>query len=473
MDFFRGHRLEQNNDGYTLILYINPEMTEFAQEFINADDGQHSNLTEKIKKYIDSNFKDIKINTVKLATGAMIIATIVLGATPVVTTNTAQAAAAAQAAPSVYSVQPGDSLWKISQKFGISIAKIKQYNKLTGDTIYTGQQLKLSESDSPGQSGNQGMEYTYHRVAAGDSLWTISRRYGVSVDSIIRLNGLASTVIYPGQNLKVKENQTEGITYTVKAGDTLWKIARDNNSTVDAIKFANTLKSDVIMVGQKLFIPKNTGGDSGPKEVYTWPDATYIVQPGDTATSIAKKFNVSAQSILKFNYMTPDEWFDAGDKIAISGYAPRKYTVKPWESSAPSRVGKQVDWVLEGQYVIKRNDVFTIVDVDTGRQFRVKMLGGYNHSDVEPITRTDTEVMSSLFGNWQWSPRAVVIYKDGMNIAASLSGMPHSAQTITDNGVTGHFDLYLQNSSPHSGTASPDYLNQHRSMVAKAAGQYK
>jgi hypothetical protein len=188
-------------------------------------------------------------------------------------------------------------------------------------------------------------------------------------------------------------------------------------------------------------------------------------------TSLARKFGVSIDSILRFNYMGPEEWLNAGDRIAISGFAPRAHTVTPGEAVAPARVGKAVDWVFEGQYLIERGDIFTLVDVDTGRQFKVKMMGGYNHADIEPLTAADTQVMKELFGSWMWAPRAVVIYKDGMNIAASLSGMPHGAELIGNNGVAGHFDLYLLNSAPHKESASAVYLEQHRRAVLKAAGQ--
>lgn len=418
MDYFNGYKLEYIENGYTLILYLNPNTTEFAQELDNIERGRTENLYEAARKFADDNFKDIKINTVKIVLGSVLVGAMVLGTAPT-PTAAANEIQAAEQIPSVYT------------------------------------------------------DYVYHTVASGDTLWAISRKYGTTIDSIVMLNGLKSTIIYPGQRLKIKEQKIPGIMYSVTAGDTLWKISRDNNTTIAAITAANGLTSDVIMIGQKLFIPISQTENTQQNPVYNWPDVTYIVQPGDTAVSIARKFNTSADDILRYNYMMPDEWFDAGDKIAISGYAPRTYTVKPGESPVPARVGKPVNWVTEAQYVVKRGDILTVVDVDTGRQFKIKMLGGYNHADVETVTKADTDTMKTLFGTWQWAPRAVVIYKDGMNMAASLSGMPHSIDTIDNNGVTGHFDLYFLNSLPHAETASQTYVEQHRKMAAKAAGQYK
>lgn len=308
-----------------------------------------------------------------------------------------------------------------------------------------------------------------YTVAAGDSLWSIAQRYNTSVENLKSINNLTSDVIYPGQELYLHR------THSVKSGDTLWRIAQSYGVNVSDIKKANNLTSDMILVGQTLIIPGTTAqtpapAPEKPSAVTTWSDVTYIVQPGDTASSIAKKFGISQQDLMKYNYKQPDEWFNAGEKIAISGYAPRTYTVTPGQDSSPARKGALVEWYTEGKYLIKRNSTFTVVDVETGKQFKAVMIGGYNHVDMEPATRADTEVMKELFGTWRWSPRAVVVHINGMNIAASLSGMPHGADTVTDNGVNGMFDLYLKGSTSHSSSTSKVYIQEHANMVLKAAG---
>lgn len=305
-------------------------------------------------------------------------------------------------------------------------------------------------------------------VRAGDTLWLIAQRYGLTVAELKQYNGLTSDIIYVGQNLYLEPVHV----YRVQAGDSLWKIATKYGITVERLMRANNLTGTEIYVGQMLNIPEQDSTSSQqPQPVYSWPEVTYVVQPGDTISGIAQKFGVSAQDIMRYNYMEPGEWLNAGEKIAISGYAPRTYTVTPGEDSAPKRTGKLVDWFLEGQYLLKRNDVFTIIDTATGKQFKVKMMGGYNHADVEPLTTSDTAIMKALFGgSWQWQPRPVVVYHDGMNIAASLSGMPHSFDSLPDNNVSGHFDLYLYNSKSH-GSTSTWYQEQHRSMVLQAASR--
>lgn len=468
MSIFRGYNLERHGDEYTLILYVNTNSTEISSELGEIIKKNSEDLREYVKKIIDDKFPNIKISSAKIMLGTMLLATVPLGINAFNTKASAQTTA--QQIPEFYTVKAGDTLWKIATTFGISVETIKNLNNLTGDTIYVGQTLRLRSA----QKDSITLTDTY-TVKAGDTLWKVAQSFNISVSQLKALNNLTSDTIYPGQVLKVKETVIYGTYYTVKSGDTLWKIAQSFGVSVDEIKRINKLTTDIINIAQRLFIPEKTSEEIKPKvttptPVYEWPAVTYIVQPGDTVYSVAKKFNTTVDNILRYNYMSPDDWLDAGDKIAISGYAPRVYTVTPGESTSPSTRGKIVDWFLEGQYILKRGDIFTIVDVQTGRQFKVKMMGGYNHSDVEPLTSQDTEIMRSLFGTWEWNPRPVVVFKDGMNIAASLSGMPHGAQTITNNGVTGHFDLYLKNSLPHSQDTSSSYVEMHYRNINIAAG---
>lgn len=105
-----------------------------------------------------------------------------------------------------------------------------------------------------------------YRVRPGDTLGAIARRYRTSVDALVRLNNLRSrSLIYPGQLLRVpsrgesvppapEAKAGETVTYVVQNGDTLFQIARTFKTTVERIKAANGLTSDILFVGQKLVI---------------------------------------------------------------------------------------------------------------------------------------------------------------------------------------------------------------------------
>ena len=493
MDLFRSYKLIETADGYDLILYIDTNMNdvEFADEFNKIDEDNKRRLNNNIIDYIKEKFPNIKINMVKIMAGTVLLSSFMLGSP--VTAQAAEAPAssitstqnaynynvrvAVNGTLQTFSKPPfiynnttyvplydlgkaiGGSVWWNDASNTVGINKndnMIAFVRGSGLARVNGVQVKM-----PPSIVIEGVTYAPLRFIAENLGYTVE------------LNTSTQTVNISSPSAK-KMNS-----YTVVAGDSLWKIANKYGISVDSLKKANNLTGDIIYPGQVLIIPGAAGTtpapstpapEQPPASNTKWPDVTYIVQAGDTATSISKKFGVPAQQILKYNYMDADEWFNAGEKIAISGYAPRTYTVTPGQDKAPLRRGTAVDWNLEGQYLLKRGDTFTVVDVDTGKQFRAKMIGGYNHADIEPLTASDTNIMKSLFGTWKWSPRAVVIYHNGMNIAASLSGMPHGVDTI-ENGVNGHFDLYMKNSTSHSTSTSKVYIQEHQNMVMKAAGK--
>ena len=493
LDLFRSYQLVETQDGYDLILFVDTQMddVEFADEFGRIDEENKKRLDRNIIDYITEKFPNIKINMVKVMAGTVLLSSFVLAA-PIKAQAAENPASGLTYTQSAYNYNIKVSINGNLQSFS---ARPFIYNNTTYVPLYDlgksigGSVWWNNTSNTVGINKNDNMI----AFVRGSSL---ARVNGVQVKmpaSIVIDDITYAPLRFIAENLGYKVNlntntQTVEITnqtakksntYVVAAGDSLWKIAKKFGISINSLKNANDISGDIIYPGQLLTIPQgaaNTAPAPKPEESQApmpnntkWPDVTYIVQPGDTATSIAKKFGVSTQEVMKYNYMDADEWFNAGDKIAISGYAPRVTTVKPGEAAAPARRGTAVDWNLEGQYLVERGDTFTIMDVDTGKQFKARMIGGYNHADIEPLTTSDTNIMKSLFGTWKWSPRAVVIYHNGMNIAASLSGMPHGVDTI-NNGVNGHFDLYMKNSTSHSASTSKVYIQEHQNMVMKAAG---
>ncbi|MCL1976648.1 MAG: LysM peptidoglycan-binding domain-containing protein [Candidatus Bathyarchaeota archaeon] len=115
----------------------------------------------------------------------------------------------------------------------------------------------------PKESNPPTTSATYYTVQAGDSLWSIGKKFNIAVDTIKKLNGLTSDMIYPKQQLQVSQNnenpqstvQPNYITYTIKSGDTLWLLAQKYDTTVNNIKSLNGLTSDMIYLGQQLRIP--------------------------------------------------------------------------------------------------------------------------------------------------------------------------------------------------------------------------
>jgi peptidoglycan DL-endopeptidase LytE len=160
-----------------------------------------------------------------------------------------------------YQVRSGDTLWKIAQANNLSIQQILDWNSLSSTVIYPGQTISLLAPHSHEETSKS---YT---VQYGDTLWIIANKFNMGVYELKSMNSLASDVIYPGQKLLVKSgsilpappSQQESVnTYKVQSGDTLWIIANKFNVTIAQLKSINQLNSDIINVGQTLVIPNSS-----------------------------------------------------------------------------------------------------------------------------------------------------------------------------------------------------------------------
>lgn len=147
-----------------------------------------------------------------------------------------------------YIVQKGDSLWSIANKFNMTVSELKNLNNLTNNLLSIGQVLKIKDSSNNGE--------TTYTVQKGDSLWVIANKYGITTEELKSYNNLTSNLLSIGQVLKIPQGKTstENI-YTVKKGDSLWTIANRYNTTVEKIKVLNNLTSNLLSIGQQLKIP--------------------------------------------------------------------------------------------------------------------------------------------------------------------------------------------------------------------------
>ena len=141
-----------------------------------------------------------------------------------------------------YIVEKGDTLYSLSRRFNISIDELKRINNLDSDILSIGQVLKLTDNDTL---------YDEYLVQKGDSLWAISKKYNIPLTELIEINNLTDLNIKVNQKLLVPKTSN---TYIVQPGDTLWSISKNNNLTVNELKELNNLTSNLLSVGQELII---------------------------------------------------------------------------------------------------------------------------------------------------------------------------------------------------------------------------
>lgn len=184
----------------------------------------------------------------------------------------------------VYTVKKGDSLWAISQRYGITVPTLAQANELSKDAaLKIGQTLVIPESDHA--------KVGVHSISSSQS-----------------------------EPLNLDEAMT---TYTVRQGDTLSKIAQRNGIKVAAIKSLNHLNSDTIRVGQKLFLPTasyvpvKVGTVDNTMHAVLPSGDTYQVQSGDTLSGIAARAGCKTSDLMALNGIEDARSLRAGQIIKL------------------------------------------------------------------------------------------------------------------------------------------------------------
>lgn len=193
-----------------------------------------------------------------------------------------------------YVVQKGDSLYSIAAKLGTTVTELKKENNLTSNTLQIGQVLRIPTKEIYEEEEN------VYVVKKGDTLYEIAKANNTTVDEIKKFNNLTSNILSTGQLLKIPSALLPEATYTVKKGDSLYSIANKYNTTVDELKRINNLTSNTLSIGQLLKLPSDKASDEEKEE----NTITYTVQKGDSLYSIAKKYNTTIDAIKNLNNLT-------------------------------------------------------------------------------------------------------------------------------------------------------------------------
>ncbi|MAX72005.1 MAG: hypothetical protein CMC76_13065 [Flavobacteriaceae bacterium] len=164
--------------------------------------------------------------------------------------------------PVYHIVKPDETLLDISRKYNATLAELKQANNLETTLVDEGQKLLVKNFDLVDKNVSNLDTYSkkttsnYHVVVDGETLYSLAKRYYLSLEELKQQNNLSSNLIKVGQKLKVgnfeDSNSEKLYYYTVAKGDTLYSIANENGVAVEALKELNGLSNSLIKVGQKL-----------------------------------------------------------------------------------------------------------------------------------------------------------------------------------------------------------------------------
>ncbi|MDD3392467.1 MAG: LysM peptidoglycan-binding domain-containing protein [Bacilli bacterium] len=198
-----------------------------------------------------------------------------------------------------YVVKAGDSLWSIAKKYDVTVDELKAANNLTANLLSIGQILKIPVTSIEPVEG----EYTVYTVKAGDSLYAIAQTYGVTVADLVDYNGLSTTTLSIGQQILIPSEETAApvesedyLIYKVQSGDNLYAIAQKYNTTVSDLMGINNLSTSSLSIGQELKIPV--------EETSEITETTYVVKAGDSLYKIAQTYGTTVNDLIDYNGLT-------------------------------------------------------------------------------------------------------------------------------------------------------------------------
>ncbi len=227
-----------------------------------------------------------------------------------------------------HTVQIGETLFSISKEYDVSIQMLREWNNLSDNELEVGQTLIVGKEQTT-QQANTASDAVTHKVRPQETLFSISKQYNVTISELKQWNNLSSNNLEIGQEITIyppketsgtelPESSTSSLVvnsttesntyYTVKSGDTLYKIASQHNMTLDELKTLNDLTSNTIRVGQRLTVRK--AGQAAPSVAQNAGDSTpqgafviHTVGQGSTLQSILRKFNMTE---AEFRALNPD-----------------------------------------------------------------------------------------------------------------------------------------------------------------------
>ena len=206
----------QRNTGNTQTLTIEYGFLDSKKDDVNQLKNNYKNLAEAVVRAV-TNYIGVPYK-------------------PVFDTNT-------------YIVQKGDTLYSIANRYNTTVNQLKELNNLVSNALSIGQVLYVKTNDNVDSNINGNVIYT---VQKGDTLYSISKEFKVSIEDIKKINNLNNDILRINQKLIIPIQNPN--TYIVQKGDTLYSIARKNNITVDEIKRKNNLNTNLISLGQILYL---------------------------------------------------------------------------------------------------------------------------------------------------------------------------------------------------------------------------
>jgi murein DD-endopeptidase MepM/ murein hydrolase activator NlpD len=308
-------------------------------------------------------------------------------------------------------VQRGDTLWSLAARHNTTIQAILDANNLTGTDLFPGAVLKLPGSSPAVAAAPPQTEATApetYTVQPGDTLYDIAVAFSMTLDDLIAINNIDGTLIRPGQVIKLTAldpaNAPPPLMVTIKAGDTLWAIAREHNVSVDALISANTMMGTTLRPGDQVRIP---GQYAGPNQDIGGAAVPVItVARGDTLWDIARRYNTSVSVLMSSNQLTSAALTVGQQLRVIPGEEIIRAEPEPLRPSTPAPTTSDMVWPITGLITSRFG-------------YRLMRVGGSNfHAGLDIDGNTGDPIVSATagtvtFSGWRGGFGNLVIVQQG------------------------------------------------------------
>ena len=290
-----------------------------------------------------------------------------------------------------------------------------------------------------------GLASTYHTIRAGDNLWSISKHYQVSMNTLLKLNGLTeNSILHIGQKIKIKEDQetSDIVFYEVKAGDSLWSIAKKYGvSTSILFRENNLTENSILQIGQKIKISnaKLEGGESvDASKAQPKPTTmkTYVIQKDDSLWTISRAYGITIKSIMAANSLTENSVLQIGMKLNIptqKNDPPQVLVAQKGESKAPTGfyhtiVSGDTLWNISRKYGVSVSTLMNVNKLKSADRLQINQKLWISSSEKRPSQgNTDQyQIYRVQSGDSLWS--IARRYRISMELLMNVNGLNQNSQ---------------------------------------------
>jgi len=368
-----------------------------------------------------------------------------------------------------YQIKDGDCLWTIARQFQLTIQELAEVNNIDKEKVLLpGLLIKIPQNQSSDSAENQEIPTTVHTVQKGESLWDIAQKYRLSLDRISSVNNLKRPdSLYIGQEINIpietKETEQEEISelsfeaekasfqgmstslnqefresvketnYAVKPGESLWSIAQNYQVSLRELSQLNDLENaERLSVGQIIKIPlpgrskddTNIREDNEKETKYDWVE--HIVESGENISIIAQKYYVPVEKICQLNQISEQDYVYPGQRIKIKvseqvvgGFKPAQDVVLKDEKSEENSISSEEDgqpvyysvkpgdtlWSIAQNYDVSMEGILAVnylsnKDIlSVGQKLEIPAMGGLNQGNKKDQTIEYTVVKGDSLWN--------------------------------------------------------------------------